>query len=442
MEAPLNNSDEILIELNREEVIRDIPLIVFLSLICLLGSLGNGLVFYVYKTKYTSSNCRTFVLFLSLVDLFSAGFVVPVEIVVISREYIFKNENVCKMSVFLNTWPTLTSGLLLLAIAMDRYRKVCKPFGWQISRKVARTMCFLTSLVGIAFSWIPPIIYGVQERPHPEHPVIVSECVETEAWKNTVFPLINNILWAFLFLGALGGIIVMYCFIAVHVRRHIERKAALGIKRDTIAVEPLEASELTIMSGKVVIKRQGNENRNKQNKNACDSSADMFRNSNSVDTKPSLSTGEPSEIEQKRLVVCSIDDHIALEGSNNRKSILSRMFSFGRSSLALTKSVSLSSNTKVYTLKRKGDNQQQKHRTAFIMFLISIAFIVSYLPLLCILIVRTADSKFVVSLSDSGRTAYKFFLRSYYFNCAINPFIYGLWDSRFRKHTKKLICRT
>lgn len=443
METTSNNSEEILQELNQEEVRRHAPLLTFLSTLCVAGCIGNSLVLYVYKTKYSSSNCRTFVLFLSAVDLFSAGIVIPFEILVLTKEYIFRYESICKLSVFLNTWPTLTSGFLLLAIATDRYRKVCKPFNWQVSHSAARIMCFLTALVGVAFSWISPIIYGIQERQHEKYPVVVSECVETEAWKKTVFPLINNVSFALLFLGALSGIIVMYCFIAVHVQRHIKKKTALGGKRGAYAVEPLEASELTIMSGKVVVKRLDHINHHKIYKQEAESSDDMFCSSHSADTNVVKSGDVGSEPEKSSLVMCSIDDHVELKDSNQRKSMISRMFSFGRSSLALTKSLSAASNKGNINLtsKREKHGQLKKHRTAFIMFLISLGFIVSYLPLLCILLIRTTDSTFVPSLSDEGRTAYKFFLRSYYLNCAINPVIYGLWDSRFRKHTKLLVCR-
>lgn len=431
MENSTESSSDILRTLNREEVIRQVPLMTFLAIIGISGAFGNFLVCYVYKKKYSSSNCRTFIIMLSVVDMFICVVAIPFEILSLFREYNFKRAWICKMSVFLNAWPTLTAGFLLLAIAIDRYRKVCRPFKWQISHYVARVMCFTTVILGVAFSWISPVIYSVQTSIHRDFNITISQCVVTDAMKATVFPLLNNIFFAVLFVGALTGIIVMYCLIAIRVKQHIDRKSAFSPNSRIYVVNDAEVSEMTIMSGKVAAR--------KKDKSPINNTGDsMFRNSDSLDSK-----NDTPDAEKTSLVLCSVDADVKCEGNNaNRKSILSRMLSFGRQSLSLTKSLSTSTYNSVKTnIRVKPEAQKRKHRTAFIMFMISLAFIISYLPLLCLLIIRTANSAFVTSLDDTERTVYKFCLRSYFINCALNPVIYGLWDSRFRKSCKNIICK-
>ncbi|WAR17309.1 hypothetical protein MAR_031903 [Mya arenaria] len=54
------------------------------------------------------------------------GFKVPIT---------FKNKPGCKMIHFLNHWLVITSGALLLFVAIDRYQKICRPFRWHLSIK-------------------------------------------------------------------------------------------------------------------------------------------------------------------------------------------------------------------------------------------------------------------------------------------------------------------
>ncbi|XP_060574854.1 alpha-2Db adrenergic receptor-like [Ruditapes philippinarum] len=433
MDNSTRPGDEDLLEkINREEVLRQVPLITFLIILAIIGTLGNLLVCYVYTKKYSASNCRTFIIVLSAVDVFVCAVIIPFEIMVLMREYNFKHAWICKVSVFLNTWLTLTAGCLLLAIAIDRYRKVCRPFSWQITHVAARNMCIMAGLLGLAFSWISPVIYGAQKSTHSVYNITISQCTETYAMQLTVWPLINNISFAVLFIGALTGIVVMYCFIAIRVRQHIERKSMFLPNRQTYIVNDAEVSEMTIMSGKVAVRR-------KAKLVEDDTSDGLFRSSDSLDRKGVNETSEP---EKTSLVLCSVDRVKSENRSVNRKSVISRMLSFGRHSLSLTKSLSTSTTNSVrQNIRIDPEAQRQKQRTAYIMFLISLAFIISYLPLICLLLIRVSDSTFVPSLNDTERAVYKFCLRSYYINCVVNPFIYGLWDSIFRKSCRNIVCK-
>ena len=440
------NGEEIMRDkLNRDEVERLIPLIVYLSLICACGALGNSLVCYIYKTKYGPSNCRTFVICLSAIDLFSCVLVIPFEIFVILRQYNFQEEFVCKISVFLNTWPTLSSGLMLLSIAVDRYRKVCKPFGWQISLKLSRDISAFNIFVALGFSWLSPIIYGVNKKIFSAYNITISECTVKDSMTETVYPLINNITFAFLFLGALVSMSIMYCFIGIGVKRH-SKKHLYQIRKqerreNSTLVDASNASELTIRSGNVVL------DSNKQiNDMTIDKSETMFASETSE-------TKSVHDILQEE--PCVPEEHQIDKGSRNRKSAFITILEntlMNRNTLFLTKSMNSlhsltvsrtnssrrSKGTSLHEAKRNPHNLKT-HKTAYIMFLISLAFILSYLPLLAILLTRSINSSFVPGLSDTERAVYKFGLRSYYLSCTTNPLIYGIWDARFRKACRRIV---
>ena len=96
----------------------------------------------------------------------------------------------------------------------------------------------------------------------------------------------------------------------------------------------------------------------------------------------------------------------------------------------------------VHTVKKKQYLKQARARkTALLMFLISLAFIVSYLPHLALMLYRVLKEDFVENMDGDGRSIYRFFLRSYFLNCAINPVIYGVFDTRFRAAVKGLFSK-
>jgi hypothetical protein len=89
--------------------------------------------------------------------------------------------------------------------------------------------------------------------------------------------------------------------------------------------------------------------------------------------------------------------------------------------------------------------QARARKSAFMMFLISVVFVVSFLPYLILRMIGAFDATFVQSMSDTGRAFYKSFLRTYFLNCAINPFIYCACATTFRQevraHFRRLVSR-
>jgi hypothetical protein len=83
-------------------------------------------------------------------------------------------------------------------------------------------------------------------------------------------------------------------------------------------------------------------------------------------------------------------------------------------------------------------NRSNKYKTSKIMFMVSLAAIVSFAPVISLLLTRSLNKTFLESLDNTQRTVYNFFLRSYFINSAVNPLIYGILDVRFRSSCKRL----
>ena len=137
--------------------------------------------------------------------------------------------------------------------------------------------------------------------------------------------------------------------------------------------------------------------------------------------KPNASTPVSSEesLNKERKSLCGRPWSITSQMSN----ILSRMIFIKNRQ----------SETNVSTVgKTKYLKQVRARKTAFLMFCISLAYVLSYLPHLLLMLTRALSDDFVDNMSDTGRAAYKFFIRSYFLQCMINPIIYSACDSRFR----------
>ncbi|KAK3583182.1 hypothetical protein CHS0354_025701, partial [Potamilus streckersoni] len=510
-------------ELNDEEIYRLIPLFVYLLLISVTGIGGNGLVCYIYKTKYRLHSSQNFILCLSAIDLFACFIVVPLDFFTILKQFNFEVIWACKLSRFLNTLVTISSSFLLLAIAVDRYRKVCKSFGWQISPNAARALCWVSILTGVFFSWPALYLYGKKSFTVQEFNMTATECAINDAISQTMFPFLNNLFFGLLFLTGTVSSSLLYSFIRRFIRQHEKTQrpylnASVSMRSTTVHFG--QAYVLPKQNEQNYQKRTNKRKKSKRD-NGDRSCAGRPESSSKDDhsvTKDDLSFSNVDDLStstrnsismsvvqvEHKSEVCKLDDSdikadrdttdmdpsskcrfqpgtnenvnamenpaphteddsknlktesvIENEGKNQSTVKTSskgkfskfRSPSFGQNINRTTRHVS--SALSVITSRSGRDHchafdrtqyfkQARSRKTAFLMFVITLSFILSYLPNILLMLIRSLQDGFVDSMSSSERAAYKLFLRSYFLNCALNPFVYGACDSRFRSSCKDL----
>ncbi|XP_061169123.1 uncharacterized protein LOC133178420 [Saccostrea echinata] len=142
----------------------DIPIVVFLAILSVVGTVGNGHAFCVYYFCYTSSNHRTFVVALALIDFIACFVVIPFEIFDIRYKYTFTSSNTCKTFRYMNHCVVISSGLMLGVIAIERFRKACRPFLRQLSPKGAFFACLGTVFFSVLISIPVTVFYGSAEK--------------------------------------------------------------------------------------------------------------------------------------------------------------------------------------------------------------------------------------------------------------------------------------
>lgn len=515
-----------LTEMNDAEILRLVPTLVYLGIISVTGILGNGLVCHIYRTRYRLSNSQIFILCLSAIDLFSCCVVIPFEVSTVINQYTFKYAWLCKFSRFFNTLSTLSSSFLLLFIAIDRYRKVCKPFSRQISAKVAKFLCLLAVILGLVFSWPAVLVYGKKTFSIPDYGMVGTECSTDDSMENTMYPFINVSVYGVLFVSGIISIIILYCLIGREVQNHVNRmpkeysrmrnsvpmlsssmadrgskidgeidinaitryeKAKSKNKEQSKRVQrkskkPRSASDVSWSEGGQQFEMQerkaedipGNEVDKKSfpansedgggitNETFCVDDQHNGLQPNDPDNFTDINKTNAENVETNNTTYDTnpdIEKNIVIQNSNSispvssqgslgkkRKSVVERLQSItSQMSSILSRMTSITSRQSEPNTSTVGKTQYLKQararKTAFLMFLISLAFVLSYLPHLLLMLIRALKDDFVDNMTDTERAVYKFFLRSYFLNCAINPIIYAACASRFRTECKELFSR-
>ena len=82
-------------------------------------------------------------------------------------------------------------------------------------------------------------------------------------------------------------------------------------------------------------------------------------------------------------------------------------------------------------------NSIKLSRTTIIFFSVTVAFVITYLPGLIVMMCRSVMKDFYEDLTPIVEMIVKLFSRFYFINNAINPIIYSFLNSRFRKQCSK-----
>ncbi|PVD27742.1 hypothetical protein C0Q70_12914 [Pomacea canaliculata] len=147
-------------ELNEETSRIVFPSLVFCVLIMTIGIPGNILVFVVYASQFRPSTTRVFIMAMSFCDLFTS--VITLSFMIHRLRHMYKVP-VPSLCVFLGTaahFPIIMSNNLLICMAMDRWRRVCRPVEWQLSPLHASQLVVMCSILSTFFVLPVSLLYG------------------------------------------------------------------------------------------------------------------------------------------------------------------------------------------------------------------------------------------------------------------------------------------
>ncbi|XP_046547398.1 orexin/Hypocretin receptor type 1-like [Haliotis rubra] len=377
---PNIDKSEYLDGLSNEEATKLLPVIVYLGILMIVGLVGNCLVLYVHFRKFNPSTTRTYVVSLAFFDLLSCLFSVPGEIVDLRFSFTFEAVALCKAERFCTTFSSLASGFTLMAVAVDRYRRICHPLKQQLQTNGARKVVLGACLLSVLFSWPVSVIYGKRSVDTEYQAIKGIECSTDDEYRVTKYPTIYNASLFLIFIISFGTMIAVYTLIG---RKVLQQKKF----RKHSTSKSLQRSRSLSGSDKMPV------------------SPSSQRSPPEMD-RPSYDEG-PSEYS-----IASIDPH--------------------------AKDVSLSRKPSFMKRIQKGAQDSRSKKTTFMLFLITMVFVLSFLPHLILKGVQAAKKTFLGDASTAALIFYNIFVRSYFLNSISNAFIYGFCSPRFRKESKAL----
>lgn len=355
----------------------------FVLAYAVLGCLGNLLVLFIYFFKWPHTKTRFFILVLAVVDFINCSINMPIEAVVLWNPMQFDHHNLCKATRGLTFIANDVSACILVAIAIDRVLCVYKPLKRRVlTMKYARRSCIVALIIGVAVGWPGFVFYGTATLPERLDSVTV---LGKTCYISDDF-LKMKTHWPFLFSIILFILMIIIFLILIVLYIMIGRKLYLVSNGEmgtySVKKNRLLANSLTKIAMSPI--QNGSEK-------DCDKNSVSFRDSE--------------------------------EGS--QKTVTP---SFRR----LSRRVS-------------GTNLTASRDNTVTMAMVTVAFMVSFLPYLIIVTLRYIDNHFYFDLSKSKKIAYHVFLRQYFLNSVINPLIYSFSNKKFRltvmKTFKQLVGR-
>ena len=441
-----------------------LPVSVVFGLFSAVGILGNLFVLYVHLFKYKQCNFRYFVLGLCAVDLTSSVTILPLEIFTQLNWYVFPSQSLCKIKAFMNAFTSVASVYVLLLISIDRHRKVCAPYGWQMTDfsvlKGYGLFLFLTCVQ----CWPVIIIWGLQPgiKTYRNTVVYVTVCSRDPAVKDTIWPKVFVISMCPHFI-AMFVMLVLYVLVGRQifgVVRTLKRqskkqspKSALK-KRSThsqnktayinpkISVGGLSSSDEQLHDmmhdehGAVGTCKPNSFNDNTTQAQETNEPRPAMKQSFSKKLRKVSSDSRDISSNDMELVIYEVEDHgicvkkskIAKASNKKKRKLKPRQTESSIKKPNYTDSLKRSVRFSV-------SSKDKLRRRTLITFVFTAIFI-STTIMYIIFSFRVANDNATQSLSFRQLAAFLFVYRLYFINSVIHPILYGVLDPRFRKTLK------
>ena len=208
---------------------------VFFGFLAVLGFFGNILVLFVFSVKYKSTGYRTIIITLAVYDTLLCGITLPFEIYDMRNQFTFQaDEWVCTFFRTLNYFFVFNSGYTVLLMAIDRFRRVCRPLKVQMTLVVTRSCIVVIFIVSVILS-IPNLfirgIHNVQIYGN----ITGRDCTISEKYIDTKIPTIYYVVLLLLCVTNISILVILYIWIGHDIIVHFQFKKSLKPDRNNIS---------------------------------------------------------------------------------------------------------------------------------------------------------------------------------------------------------------
>lgn len=494
-ETTFVSNEELLEKYNNEVLVYKLPAIIYTSVMMVLGLPGNMVVFYVYFCRWRRSTSRMFILFLAALDMVNCATTLPMEIFVMRYYFMLDHPFLCKISRYSTYVMNSSSAMILLGIATDRFKRICRPYQRTFSERQSKYICIFSIACSMSTTWPSLLLYGTRELDLGN--ITGYSCLLQNHYDNTPYPMIffgvmvTTTSLIFAFLAAL-----YYCVgKQIYVHRNFKLKNCTHVQKieDDKSVTVRQSEKSTFEKPKSSNSTPNGDMTSKKEDqpqtppdihvngeanvviDVVESEAVAENNNyNENELRPYQLNIPPPDQEGTSCGMLDIPSHCNNNGSYSEKSLIepsTRDVSFDSklsnelANVPVTPPKQTSPQRKKPKLKRKQkrvrymlvrgsstlNTSGRAHcvncltvrigRSTLMLFLITLAYVLSFLPFYTLVLIRQTQDSFVSGLSRGGHMAYEVFLRSYLLSSAINPLIYSFCNTQFREYCKELFTK-
>ena len=379
--------------INANQFLILIPSFIYTILLMILGIPGNFIVIVVYLLKMARTTSRHFIISLAVCDFLNCSFGMPVELSLLANYYRFDFPILCKVSRCSTFFLNNTSSFVLLGIAVDRFRRVCLPLRPNMTVKHSKIICIVAGIFSMGSALPAFFIYGTKTIyiPGPtNYTYFVLKTCYINDYVGTRYPMIFHL---YVFIGTLTilfALAIMYAFVGrVVCKRKTFSEEAL-MSRPSCVPDP----DVNIQKGRTLSITS------RFWKSVQDISPKLLRREKVGGNKHSLNAnGLPDILEPNAIRNRTVSDA---------------------------------------SVRRHGGKSVRAGRTTLILFLVTLLFILTFVPYLVIAVMRYINPHMVEDMDSVELSVYNLMLRSYLMNSALNPLIYCFLNRQFRMKVKKL----
>lgn len=199
---------------------RNLGGIIFVSILMVIGLIGNIHVLLIYALKFKVSNYKIYILMLAALDLTNCCLSMPLVIMYLSFPFMYPSNIFCKIFRFILYYVSVASTIILVVIAVDRFRKICKPLGFQFSVRHTKILCISVLLFTLCLTWPVPVLYGDSTVHTGIDGITGTRCFTVDKFKDTNYQAEFNALLTIVFIVITLILAILYYCIVRDVRLH------------------------------------------------------------------------------------------------------------------------------------------------------------------------------------------------------------------------------
>lgn len=166
--------------------------VVMLIIFSVIGVAGNALVLYGFSMLKPKMTSTIFILTLAGIDFTSCLVTIPATVAMELAMFRVPYDPLCKAYHFLVTSTIPFSAFVMVAIAVDRYYCICKPFIQIMTKFRAKVIVLSLSFLALVIGFVSCLNYGVLEQlPHTNK---TNATLEFRAMQALFFPNDTNLI--------------------------------------------------------------------------------------------------------------------------------------------------------------------------------------------------------------------------------------------------------